>query len=57
MYQLQSQYRDLVEVINIGQSVEDQPLQLIKISTGGSEDKLGVFIDGGNMFFFKYVHM
>lgn len=51
MYQLQSQYRDLVEVINIGQSVEDQPLQLIKISTGGSEDKLGVFIDGGSMFF------
>lgn len=50
MYRLQSQHRDLVEVINIGQSVEDLPLQLIKISTGNSEDKLGVFIDGGNHF-------
>lgn len=47
MWQLQSRYADLVEVITIGQSSEEQPLQIVKISTGNSQNKMGVFIDGG----------
>ncbi|ODM98456.1 Carboxypeptidase B [Orchesella cincta] len=39
---LQSRYRNLVEVITIGYSYEEMPLQMLKISTGNSEQKFGI---------------
>ncbi|CAL8112781.1 unnamed protein product [Orchesella dallaii] len=47
MWQLESRFKKLAEVITIGYSYEEMPLEMLKISTGNSDQKYGVFIDGG----------
>ncbi|XP_044732015.1 carboxypeptidase B-like isoform X2 [Chrysoperla carnea] len=40
-------YPDIVQLINIGKSYEGRDLEVLKISSGGNEDKPAIFIDGG----------
>ncbi|CAB3384918.1 Hypothetical predicted protein [Cloeon dipterum] len=42
-----NEYPDTCTLYTIGKTVEDRDIQLLKISSGGEENKPAVFIDGG----------
>lgn len=50
-------YPSLVEVITIGHSYENQPIKMIKISTGPNKEgeaKPAVWIDAGELLFLYF---
>lgn len=52
-------YPTLAEVITIGHSYENQPIKMIKISTGPNKEgeaKPAVWIDAGELLFLCFTH-
>ena len=49
LYYLEQTYPQLVEVINIGKSVEKRPMLLLKIGSKKFTDKPAIFIEGGKV--------
>ena len=49
LYYLQQHYPQLVEVIDIGKSVEKRPMLVLKIGSKKFSDKPAIVIEGGKM--------
>ena len=49
MYYLQQHYPQLVEVIDIGKSIEKRPMLVLKIGSKKFSDKPAIVIEGGKM--------
>ena len=47
MKYLQERYPETAEIINIGDSVENRPMLVLKIGSKGYEDKPAIFIEAG----------